>query len=108
VTVQGRDLTKVALSVNGVLNGGDVEGTIRRIPGKEPGVWTYTAPAKVPEDPVVSITASLEDATKPFYRNGQSRERKPGPAKTHGKEIEGQESPWSRRVVNLLSIAILE
>jgi len=64
VTVEGGDVSKVQMSVNGILNGGPRVGTIQHQFGKGPGVWVYTAPGKVPLEKVVTITATSEDTTK--------------------------------------------
>lgn len=59
VAVQGGDIAKVAMSVNGIPNGNAQVGTLKL---QSPGVWTYTAPLRNQE---VEIRAtSQEDATK--------------------------------------------
>jgi Family of unknown function (DUF6519) len=65
VTVEGGDVTKIEMSVNGVLNGGPLMGTLEHKTRNGLGVWTYTAPDNVPFQDFVTITAtSQEDTTK--------------------------------------------
>ncbi len=65
VTVQGGDVAKVEMHVNGVVNGNLKVGTLTPAPQKGLGVWIYTAPQTVPTPNVMNIVAtSQEDTTK--------------------------------------------
>ncbi len=60
--VAGSANTVVEMSVNGIVNGNKLVGTLKSI---KQDVWTYTAPLRMPESAQVTVTAtSKEDTTK--------------------------------------------
>ncbi len=65
VGVQGGDITKVTMTVNGVANGNSQVGTIVPVPEEGLGTWRYTASPVGPFPKVVEIqAASQEDPSK--------------------------------------------